>query len=213
MAGYVPFLQLSFYIFGVAVKCNMEELFRAHIQKVVALTDEEFGDIMTHFSFMSFKRREFLTRKGEGVRYVYWVVSGLLKLEHEDAAGKQHVVAFAMEDWWEGDYYAFFNRGLATMSLQALEDTQVLCMTLKDYNSLCDNFPKMTYFFLQKANRGHISAQQRILDLISSNARERYDKLLDRYPALFQRVPHTLIASYLGVTRETLSRLTTQQGG
>ena len=189
----------------------MEKIFKAHINKIIALTDDEFEYVMSHFSLMDFKKRDFLIRKGEAVKYTFWVVSGLLKLDYQDVAGKQHVVAFAMEDWWECDYYAFYNQTLATMSLQALEDSQVLCMTLQDYNTLCSNVPKMTYFFLEKANRGHISSQQRLVELISANAKERYVKLLKRYPQLFQRVPHTLIASYLGVTRETLSRLLTQQ--
>lgn len=188
----------------------MEKLFRAHLEKIITLTDEEFEYIKSHFSVMNFKRRDFLIRKGEKVTYVFWVISGLLKLNYVDDADKNHVVAFAMEDWWEGDYYAFFNQSSATMSLQALEDTQVLCMTLDSYNTLCREFHKMACFFLEKANKGHISSQQRILELISTNAKERYDKLLNRYPVLFQRVSHTLIASYLGVTRETLSRLTAQ---
>lgn len=164
---------------------------------------------MSHFSIMNFKRRDFLIRKDEKAIYVFWVISGLLKLDYLDDLGKQHMVAFAMEDWWEGDYYALFNQSLATMSLQALEDTQVLFLTLYNYNTLRKDFNKMTYFFLEKANKGHISSQQRILELISVNARERYYKLLNRYPILFQRISNTL-ASYLGVTRETLSRLTEQ---
>ncbi|MEC3875819.1 Crp/Fnr family transcriptional regulator [Chryseobacterium salviniae] len=187
----------------------MEKLFRAHIEKVIALTDDEFNEILSHFSVINVKKRDFLIRTGERVEYAFWVVKGLLKLDYEDHLGRQHVVAFAMEDWWEGDYYAFFNQLPATMSLQALEDTQVLRMSLSSYNALCSNIPKITYFFLQKANKGHISSQQRILELISTNAKERYDKLLHRYPKLFQRVPHTMIASYLGVSRETLSRLKT----
>lgn len=186
----------------------MEKLLRAHIEKIIKLTDEEFDYVMPHFSLQNFKKRDFLIKEGEKVKYIFWVLSGLLKLDFEDEIGKTHVVAFAMEDWWESDYHAFFNHSLATMSLQALEDVEVLCMTLENYNTLCEGFPKMTYFFLQKANKGHISSQQRILDLISNNAKDRYDKLLNRYPVLFQRVPNTLIASYLGVTRETLSRLT-----
>ncbi len=188
----------------------MDKLFKAHIDKIISLTDDEFEYVMSHFTIKHFKKRNFLIKKGEAVKYTFWVVSGLLKLGYEDAAGKQHVVAFAMEDWWEADYYAFYNQSPATMSLQALEDSQVLCMTLHDYNMLCQNVPKMTYFFLEKANRGHIGSQKRIVDLISANAKERYVKLLDRYPQLFQRVPHTLIASYLGITRETLSRLLSQ---
>jgi len=189
----------------------MEELFRNHIEKIIKLTDNEFENIMSHFSVINFKKRDFLTRQGEEVKHVYWVISGLLKLDHFDGTGKQNVVAFAMEDWWEGDYYAFFNQSSATMSLQALEDCHVLGMTLQSYTTLCKEFHIMTYFFLEKANKGHISSQQRILDLISINAKDRYDNLLSRYPILFQRVPHTLIASYLGVTRETLSRLIAQR--
>jgi CRP-like cAMP-binding protein len=188
----------------------MKQLFKSHIEKIVTLTDDEFAYVMSHFSLMKFKKRDFLISKGQEVKYVFWVVSGLLKLAPEDDLGKQHVVAFAMEDWWEGDFYAFFNRSTATMSLQALEDTQVLCITLNNYNTLCKDFHKMTYFFLEKANKGHITSQQRILELISTNAKDRYDKLLNRYPILFQRVPHKLIASYIGVTRETLSRLSVQ---
>ncbi|CAN1573104.1 Crp cAMP-binding proteins - catabolite gene activator and regulatory subunit of cAMP-dependent protein kinases [Flavobacteriaceae bacterium] len=185
----------------------MKQLFRSHLEKIVTLTDDEFEYVMSHFSLMNFKKRDFLITEGKEVKNVFWVVSGLLKLDYEDDLGKQHVIAFAMEDWWEADFFAFFNQSKATMSLQALEDTQVLCLTLDNYNTLRKDFHKMTYFFLEKANKGHISSQQRILELISTNAKERYDKLLKRYPILLQRASHTLIASYLGVTRETLSRL------
>ena len=112
-----------------------------------------------------------------------------------------------MEDWWESDYFAYYNSGKATMSLQCLEDTQVFCITLEAYNKLCAGFPKIEHFLLIKGTGGHIAAQQRILSFLTSNAKERYDQFLKKYPALFQRVSKTLIASYLGVSRETLSRL------
>lgn len=93
------------------------------------------------------------------------------------------------------------------MSLKCLEDSEVLCINLEDYNKLCSVFPKMEHFFLHKATSGHIASQQRILSLLSSSAEERYAQLFKRYPSLFQRVSKTLLASYLGVSRETLSRL------
>ena len=112
-----------------------------------------------------------------------------------------------MEDWWESDFQAFYNGTKATMSLQCIEDTTMLCLTLDGYKSLCSGLQKMESFLLIKANAGHIAAQQRILSFLTSNAKERYEKLLKRYPSLFQRVPKTQLASYLGVSRETLSRL------
>lgn len=180
---------------------------REHIEKIIPLTDDEFAFVNSHFTTLHFKKHDFLITEGKPVPYSYFVISGLLKLVHNDDAGKEHIVAFAMEDWWECDYEAFYKGTKATMSLQCLEDTTVLCHTLDGYKSLCNGLHKMEHFLLAKANAGHIAAQQRILSFLNSNAKERYEKLLKRYPSLFQRVPKTQLASFLGVSRETLSRL------
>ncbi|MHA3786906.1 Crp/Fnr family transcriptional regulator [Flavobacterium hauense] len=180
---------------------------REHIEKIVSLTDDEFAFVMSHFTSKKFKKHQFLIQEGEPVPYSYFVVSGLIKLVHADTSGKEHIVSFAMEDWWESDFQAFHNKTRATMSLNCLEDTEVFCLTLENYQALCAGMQKMEHFFLEKANRGHIGSQQRILSLITGNAKERYEQLLERYPSLLQRVPKSMIASYLGVSRETLSRL------
>ncbi|MBC9797250.1 Crp/Fnr family transcriptional regulator [Sinomicrobium weinanense] len=185
----------------------MQEKLREHIEEIMPLTDDEFAFIDSHFSVQNFKKHEFLIRQGEDVKYTYFVVSGLLKLIYNDESGKEHILSFAMEDWWETDFLAFYTKTKATMSLQCLEDTHVFCISPEDYQTLCAGLPKMEHFFLKKATSGHIASQQRILSLLSSNAKERYEQLLKRYPSLFQRVPKTLLASYLGVSRETLSRL------
>jgi CRP-like cAMP-binding protein len=185
----------------------MPERLRAHIEKIVPLTDEEFAFVLSHFTIKSYKKRAFLIREGDPVKHSYFVVSGLLMLVHNDESGKQHIVSFAMEDWWESDYLAYHTQTKATMSLQCLEDTAVFCLSLQGYQQLCAGLRKMEHFFLKKANAGHIGSQQRILSFITSNARERSEQLLKRYPALFQRVPKNLLASYLGVSRETLSRI------
>lgn len=185
----------------------MQELLRKHIEKIVPLTDEEFAFVAAHFTIKSYKKREFLIQEGESVKYTYFVVSGLLMLIYNDDSGKQHIVSFAMEDWWESDFLAFYTQTKATMSLQCLEDTDVFCLSLADYQNLCAGLQKMEHFFLKKANGGHIGSQQRILSFLTSNAKERYEQLLKRYPFLSQRVPKTLLASYLGISRETLSRI------
>lgn len=184
----------------------MHEILRKHIEKIVGLSEQEAELISSHFNLKTFKRREFLFRQGEDVPLVFFVASGLIMLTYDDDGGKQHVVAFAMEDWWETDYYAFFSQAKATMSLQCLEDTDVLCLSLEGYRTLCASLHKMEHLFLEKASRGHIASQQRILSFLTSDAKDRYEKLLQQYPSLVQRVPKTLLASYLGVSRETLSR-------
>lgn len=185
----------------------MQQKLREHIEKIVPLTDDEFAFVLSHFTIKSYKKREFLIREGKSVKYSYFVVSGLLMLIHNDESGKQHIVSFAMEDWWESDFLAYHTQTKATMSLQCLEDTDVFCLSLEGYQKLCAGLQKMEHFFLRKANGGHIGSQQRILSFLTSNAKERYEQLLKRYPSLIQRVPKSLLASYLGVSRETLSRL------
>lgn len=154
-----------------------------------------------------FKRGDFLVQQNGPVRDVYYVVTGLLKLVYNDESGKEHIVSFAMEDWWESDFQAFYTQTKATMSLQCIEDTAALCISLEGYNKVCAGLQKMERFFLEKSIAGHIASQQRILSFITSNATDRYEQLLKRYPQLVQRVPKALLASYLGVSRETLSRL------
>lgn len=185
----------------------MQEELRKHIEKIVPLTDDEFAFVCAHFTIKNYKKREFLIQTGESVHYAYFVVKGLLMLVYNDESGKEHIVSFAMEDWWESDFKAYHTQTRATMSLQCLEDTDVFCLSLQDYQQLCTGLHKMEHFFLTKANAGHIGSQQRILSFLTSNANDRYEQLLKRYPSLFQRVPKTLLASYLGVSRETLSRL------
>ncbi len=186
----------------------MPEKLREHIEKIVPLTDDEFAFVRAHFTNEQYKKREFLIEKGKSVQYSYFVVSGLLMLAYtDDQLGKQHIVSFAMEDWWESDFRAYHTQTKATLSLQCLEDTEVFCLSLEDYQKLCAGLQKMEHFFLAKANAGHIASQQRILSFLTSSARDRYEQLLKRYPSLVQRVPKTLLASYLGVSRETLSRL------
>jgi CRP-like cAMP-binding protein len=185
----------------------MQEKLREHIEKVLPLTDDEFTLILAYFTQKKFKRHQFLIQEGESVRYAYFVISGLLKLVYTDDSGKQHIISFAMEDWWESDFQAYYTQSKATMSLDCIEDTEVFCLSLEGYQQLCVSLPKMEHFFLKKSNLGYISSQQRLLSLLTTHAKERYAQLLKQYPSLIQRVPKTLLASYLGVSRETLSRL------
>ncbi|MCB2376392.1 Crp/Fnr family transcriptional regulator [Hymenobacter sp. BT635] len=185
----------------------MEQQLREHLEQVVPLTDEEFALALSHFSGRRFRKHQFLIQEGHPVPCAYYVVSGLLKLVHTDEAGKQHILSFAMEDWWESDFRAYHTQTPASLALECLEDTAVFCLTLPDYHRLCAALPKLERFFLHKATLGSMAAQQRILSLLTTSARQRYEQLLAQHPALVQRVPKTLLAAYLGVSRETLSRL------
>ncbi|MDO6432663.1 Crp/Fnr family transcriptional regulator [Flavitalea sp. BT771] len=185
----------------------MQAKLREHIEKIVSLTDDEFTFVLSHFSFRKVKKHQFLIQEGDLVNYSYYVVSGLLKLSHTDANDKEHILHFAMEDWWVSDYKAYFSRTKATLSLDCLEEAGVFCLSLADSEKLFAGLPKMEHFFLKKSHFGYIASQQRVLSLLTTSAKERYEQFLMQYPSLMQRVNKSLIASYLGVSRETLSRL------
>lgn len=179
---------------------------RTHIEKIIPLDDDEFELISSHFTYKKYKKHQFLIQEGESVKYNYFVLKGLLKLVYADENGKEHIVGFAMEDWWETDFPAYYLKKKATMSLECVENTEVLCLKLEDYRKLCAAFPKLEHFFLEKAYMGFISAQQRIVSAMTAGIKERYKQLMEKYPSLIQRVPKSLLAAYLGVSRETLSR-------
>ncbi len=187
----------------------MSEILRQQIEKITPLTDEEFDYILSHFTIKKLKKHQFLLQESEFAQYDFFVTKGLLKAYYKNTEGKEHILQFAMEDWWITDYQAYFNETKALLNIDCIEATEVLCLSLYNREKLCADMHKIAHFFRKKSNSGYVALQQRILSLLNSNAKERYEQLLQQYPSLFQRVPKTLIASYLGVSRETLSRLST----
>ncbi|SDG59910.1 cAMP-binding domain of CRP or a regulatory subunit of cAMP-dependent protein kinases [Dyadobacter soli] len=187
----------------------MSNKLRQHIEEIVPLTDQEFQYVLSHFSFRKFKKRQYLIQQGDYVRNDFFILSGLVKSCSTDQIGKSHVVFIASENWWVSDPEAYHNQTPATVDIDCVEETETGYISLENREKLCRELRKLEYFFLRKTTAGYIASQKRILMLISANARERYQFMLLQYPGLLQRVPKSVIASYLGVTRETLSRLST----
>lgn len=177
-----------------------------HIEKIIPLSSEDKEFIIRHFQLKRFKKHQYIVNEGERAKYHYFIISGLTKLVYLDQNGKEHIVSFAMEDWWESDFFAFYTKTLATLSLICLEDTTVLSLNHDDYIKLCNENPKMLKFFLEKANYGFLGMQRRILSFLTLNTSQRYEHFLKQYPKLLNRLPKSQLAAYLGVSRESLSR-------
>lgn len=185
----------------------MEDFLRGQIEKIVKITDEEFRFVLTHFTARTLKKHQYLVQAGDPAPNDHFVVKGLLRSFYLDDAGKTHILQFAMEDWWISDPQAYHNKVNATLNIDCLEDTQVLLISIDNREKLCADLKKMEYFFMKKTTAGYIALQRRVLSLMSQNAEERFAQFVQLYPTLLQRVPKALIASYLGITRETLSRI------
>lgn len=184
----------------------MSDILRKQIEKIIPLTDEEFEYILSHFVKRKFRKHQFLVQNEQPVVFDYFILKGCVKSYHTDTNGKIHILQFGMQDWWITDYQAYYYQTNATIDIDCIEDTELLCLSYENREKLCAEIHKVEHFFRKKTNVRNVALQQRILALISSNAKERYDSLLVQYPLLFQKVPKHLIASYLGVSRETLSR-------
>lgn len=187
----------------------MSHPLRQHFEKITPLSDAEFEYLLSHFTTRKLKKHQFVVQEGDPVPNDFFVIKGLLRAYHTDKEGKESILQFAMEDWWATDYQAYFNQTKATLNIDCLEDTELLCLSLLNRDKICAELHKIEHFFRKKSNAGYVALQRRLLSMLNSNAKERYEQLLQQYPSLFQRVPKTLIAAYLGVSRETLSRLST----
>lgn len=193
--------------FGLSNIILMKELLKQHFEKITPLSDEVFDYIFAHFSLRKFKKHQYLIQQDHHVEHEYWVVKGLLKAFKIDESGKEHILQFAMEDWWISDYHALQNHIPATLNIDCIEDCEVYVLTHENRMKLCSEIHEMSNFFLKKTGAGYVALQQRILLLLLKNPQERYDRLLKLSPALIRRVPKKLLATYLGVSRESLSRM------
>lgn len=149
------------------------------------------------------KKGEILQRSGEFVTRGYFVKSGLLRSYSIDQKGKEHVFMFAPEDWTIGDNH--FPDKPTELFIDALEDSELLVFD-KDYK-----FNLETDFVFDKLMRRMAVLQKRIIMLMSATAIERYEHFEETYPQIIQRVPQRMIASYLGITPEALSKVKSER--
>ena len=147
---------------------------------------------------------------GDICKYDSFVVKGCLRTYYVDERGGEHVVQFAVENWWTGDLYSFLSGSPAAYNTDALEDSELLQIDQASLEELYRQVPKFERFFRILTQRAFIAAEQRVIATISQTAEERYRHFIEHYPGLDQRVPQHLIASYLGFTPEFLSRMRKQ---
>lgn len=186
----------------------MSRMLRDHIEAINLLTDDEFEYILSHFKPRKLKKHTYLVQQDDYVKYEYFITKGCLRAFIVDPdTGKEAIYQFGVEDWWMTDRDAFFNRSKATVNISCLEDCEVLGITLDDREKLGRELWKYEHFLQVKANLGYTSLIKRLQIMITGNAKSRYEQFLRQYPQLISRIPKTYIASYLGISRETLSRL------
>jgi len=185
----------------------MFQLLRTHIEKRVNLTDEEFVTIFKFFVSKKLRKKQFLLNEGEVCKHISFVNSGCLRQYTIDNKGVEHIIQFAIEDWWVSDLHSFLSGKPATDNIDALLDSEVLLLEKSARDELLNSCPKMEKFFRILIEANHVATNQRISDSLSTTAEERYLNFIKTYPKIFEQVPQNQIASYLGITPQSLSRI------
>ncbi|NPA07531.1 MAG: Crp/Fnr family transcriptional regulator [Chlorobi bacterium] len=180
---------------------------REHIEAITPLTDEEFEYVKTFFTLRKVRKNQFLIHDGDEVKYEFLVLDGIYKVYYIDENGKEHILQFAKKDWWMSDYIGFFKQQNSKMFIECLKEGKVVSLTLEGRNKLAADLHKMDHFFRIKLTNGYIALQQRIMMLLSGTPQQRYEEFVRLYPDLISEVPKKYVAEYIGVSRETLSRL------
>lgn len=187
----------------------MKENIRKNIEAKInqKLTDIEFESLSALFVTIQLNRKEHFVIEGNVCQVLFFVESGATHTFTVDKKGEIHTIQFGFEGYWIGDMYSFFSGNPAIFNVETLEPTRLFAMTYIDFEKACVLIPKFEIFFRILVQNGYLSALQRIAKSFSEDAEQQYLLLTKKQPDLVQRVPQYLIASYLGIKPQSLSRI------
>lgn len=185
----------------------MFELLYKKINAIISITDEEFEFCKTLFVPKKLRKRQYFLQEGDVCKYQAFVEKGIMRSYTIDEKGNEHILQFASEGWWMADLSSFITEEPSVFNIEVLEDVELLLIPKTSWELLMQKIPKFEHFFRILIQNNLIATQKRLLQSLSESAEEKYNRFADLYPACVLRVPQHMIASYLGISRETLSRL------
>ncbi len=186
---------------------NIEHLIVSEIFKNVFFTIEESKLIENKLVKINLKKGDTLLRANETVTNQYYVYNGCLRTYFIDKTGKEHTLQFAINDWWISDYTAFFSSTKSIMYIEVIQDATLYKVSKVNMEYLYSEIPQLETFFRKKMEKAFASFQKRILANLSQTATERYISFINTYPDIDKNVKNYHVASYLGITTESLSRI------
>ena len=188
----------------------MEALFSSfidYIQQIVPLTDEEVSLLLSKVKLRNYLKNQYIVQKGDVCFTTNFIISGCTKTFYRDIEGNEHVFLFSEENWWTSDLGSFVSQTPADFDVCCLEDTNVVQINYHDLQDLYASIPKLESLFRIIVERAYIATQKRLIQNFSLPAKERYLIFASNYPSIVNRVPQYLIASYLGITKQFLSKV------
>lgn len=189
----------------------MYELLLEKFKEKISLTEEEQVLSKSFFTPKKIRKKQYLLQEGDVCRYVAFVEKGMLRMYTIDEKGSEHIVQFAFEGWWMADQYSLLTGEPSTFSIEAMEDSELLLLSRQAEEEMLEKIPKFEKYFRLLLQNNLIATQRRLTRTLTQTAEQRYTELIHSCPTIPQRVPQHMMASFLGITPETLSRIRKQK--
>jgi len=171
------------------------------------LTDDDKALIRQNFTPVRLRKGQYILQAGDICRKFAFIVKGAMRMYFVDDKGLEHIVRLGIEDWWMGDRESFIYQTPSRFHIDALERCDLLCMTLENANELEEKVPAFRQMMNKLDERNIMANERRLTAAISFTAEKHYMEFADCYPELVNRFPQHVIASYLGINKDTLSRV------
>ncbi|PZU86007.1 MAG: cyclic nucleotide-binding protein [Chryseobacterium sp.] len=186
----------------------MSEILKNYFQKVLPdFTDEKFDFILYKSQLIKLQRKETVCGQGEVCNLKIFVAKGLLRNYSISEDGNEHILQFVNEMSWTTDPESFYNNIPSKLNIEAMEASEIFAFNCEDFAELREQIPELNIFVENILTRKSMEIHKRLLMNISSSPEEKYLDFINTYPDIFNRVPLHMVASYLGLSRETLSRV------
>ena len=185
----------------------MYELFFQKFNEKVPLTQEEEAFIKQYLTPKKLRKKQYFLQEGDVCKHSVFVEKGALRAYVLDEKGDEHITAFALERWSIGDIPSFMKGTPASLNIDALEDSELVLISKQAHEELLLKVPKYETHMRITITNAYIALQQRMTSMISLPLEERYKAFTQMYQHLVQRVPQHMIASFMGLSPETLSRV------
>jgi len=185
----------------------MFELLHEKFNATISVNEDELDYCKTLFLPKKLRKRQFLLHEGDVCKYQAFVEKGLLRSYRIDEKGSEHILQFALEGWWAADLSSYVTGETSVFNIEALEDSELLLLSKPSWDTLMQQIPKFEHFFRIILQNHLVATQKRLIQSHTETAEEMYLKFVQAYPACIQRIPQHMIAAYIGISRETLSRL------
>ena len=178
-----------------------------YINHCVRLSDNELETFNKYLKPKHVPKKTFLLREGEICNFEAFIIKGCIKTYFIDDNGFETILTFATENWWVSDISSFSEQKPSRMFIETLEDCDLLIINANVKEELLQKVPLLERAFRLMLQRHLAVYQERLFGYVALSAQERYEIFLEKYPKIPQRVPQHLIASYLGISPEFLSRI------